>query len=53
MSTKNKYTMPVPQSQLQRIDRTSPAHIGNLRNAVDFIVPPNTPALAAADGTVT
>ncbi len=52
MSTKNKYTMPVPQSQLQRIDRTSPAHIGNLRNAVDFIVLPNTTALAVVDGMV-
>ena len=46
--------MPVPQSLLQRIDRTSsPAHIGKLRNAVDFIVPQNTPVLAAADGLVT
>ena len=54
MSTKNKYRMPVPQDLLQRIDRTSsPAHVGNLRNAVDFIVPPDTPVLAAADGKVT
>ena len=54
MSTKNRYRMPVPQDLLQRIDRTSsPAHVGNLRNAVDFIVPPNTPVLAAADGIVT
>ena len=54
MSTKNRYRMPVPQDLLQRIDRTSsPAHVGNLRNAVDFIVPPDTPVLAAADGTVT
>ena len=54
MSTKNKYRMPVPHNLLQRIDRTSsPAHVGNLRNAVDFIVPPDTPVLAAADGTVT
>ncbi len=53
MSTKNKYGMPVPQNLLQRIDRSSPAHIGKLRNAVDFIVPLNTPVLAAADGTVT
>ncbi len=53
MSTKNKYRMPVPHNLLQRIDRISPAHIGNLRNAVDFIVPQNAPVLAAADGTVT
>jgi hypothetical protein len=37
MSTKNRYRMPVPQDLLQRIDRTSsPAHVGNLRNAVDL-----------------
>ena len=46
--------MPVLQSLLQRIDRTSsPAHVGNLRNAVDFIVPNNTVVLAAAEGVVT
>ena len=27
--------------------------MGKLRNAVDFIVPQNTPVLAAADGRVT
>ena len=53
MSAKNKYRIPVPQNLLQRIDRTSPAHIGNLSNAVDFIVPQSTSVLAAADGTVT
>ena len=53
MRIKNKYRMPVPQSLVQRVDKTSPADIGNFRNAVDFIVPPNTSVLAAADGTVT
>jgi murein DD-endopeptidase MepM/ murein hydrolase activator NlpD len=54
MNAKNKYIIPVPQNLLQRLDRiSSPAHIGNLRNAVDFIVPHDTPVLAAADGTVT
>jgi hypothetical protein len=54
MRTKNKYTTPVPGEMLQRIDRlSSPAHIGKLRNAVDFIVPIGTPVLAAADGIVT
>ena len=53
MQIYNKYTIPVPQSLLQRIDRTSsPAHIGKLRNAVDFIAPQNTLVLAAADGKV-
>ena len=53
MSTKNKYRIPVPQNRIQRIDRTFPAHVGCLRNAVDFIAPQNTPVLAAADGKVT
>jgi murein DD-endopeptidase MepM/ murein hydrolase activator NlpD len=53
MSAKNKYWIPLPQNILYRIDRTSPAHVGNLRNAIDFVVPRNTPVLAAADGMVT
>jgi murein DD-endopeptidase MepM/ murein hydrolase activator NlpD len=53
MSTYNKYGIPVPKELLQRIDRTSsPAHIGTLRNAVDFIAPQNTPVLVAADGEI-
>jgi murein DD-endopeptidase MepM/ murein hydrolase activator NlpD len=50
----NRYRLPVPKNLLERIDRTSsPAHAGNLRNAMDFIVPENTPVLAAAIGLVT
>lgn len=49
----NRYRLPVPENLLERIDRTSsPAHAGNLRNAIDFIVPENTPVLAAANGIV-
>ena len=45
--------MPVLKNLLERVDRTSsPAHTGNLRNAIDFIVPEGTPVLAAADGIV-
>ena len=54
MNTINTYSLPVPKEKLQRIDRTSsPAHIGKLRNAIDFIVAENTPVYAAADGVVT
>jgi murein DD-endopeptidase MepM/ murein hydrolase activator NlpD len=54
MSTINSYSLPVPKDKLQRIDRTSsPAHVGKLRNAIDFIVAENTPVFAAADGIVT
>ncbi len=50
----NRYKLPVPRDQLQRIDRSSsPAHLGNLRNAIDLIVDKETPVLAAADGIVT
>jgi murein DD-endopeptidase MepM/ murein hydrolase activator NlpD len=53
LCTYNKYGIPVSKELLQRIDRTSsPAHIGTLRNAVDFIAPQNTPVLVAADGEV-
>jgi murein DD-endopeptidase MepM/ murein hydrolase activator NlpD len=49
----NKYKLPVPKHLLQRIDRTSsPAHVGRLRNAIDFIADNGTPVLAAADGIV-
>ena len=47
MTNVNKYALPVPKALLEHIDRTSsPAHIGNLRNAIDLIVPKNTPVLA-------
>jgi murein DD-endopeptidase MepM/ murein hydrolase activator NlpD len=53
MMAKNTYTIPVPREMLQRIDRSSsPAHVGKLRNAIDFIAPISTPVLAAADGIV-
>ena len=49
----NKYKLPIPKDLLQRIDRTSsPAHVGKLRNAVDFIADKGTPVLAADDGIV-
>ncbi|MGN6614663.1 MAG: M23 family metallopeptidase, partial [Candidatus Nitrosocosmicus sp.] len=54
MCAYNKYKLPISKELLQKIDRTtSPAHIGKLRNAVDFIAPLGTPVLAAADGIVT
>jgi murein DD-endopeptidase MepM/ murein hydrolase activator NlpD len=53
MMAKNTYTIPIPREMLQGIDRSSsPAHVGKLRNAVDFIAPKGTSVLAAADGIV-
>ena len=49
----NRYKLPVPKNLFQRIERTSsPAHMGNLRNAIDFIVDEETPVLAPANGIV-
>jgi hypothetical protein len=46
----NRYRLLVPKYLLERVDRTSsPAHAGNLRNAIDFIVPENTPELPTAN----
>lgn len=54
MNSLNTYSLPVPKKFLKHIDRnSSPAHIGKLRNAIDLVVPENTPVLAAADGMVT
>jgi murein DD-endopeptidase MepM/ murein hydrolase activator NlpD len=54
MNASNKYSLPVPRSALERMDRrSSPAHFGKLKNAIDLVVPKNTPVLAAADGVVT
>jgi murein DD-endopeptidase MepM/ murein hydrolase activator NlpD len=49
----NRYKLPVPKNLLQRIDRSSsPAHMGKLRNSIDFIVDEETLVLAAQDGVV-
>ena len=50
----NRYRLPVPKNLLERVDTTSsPAHVGKLRNAIDFLVPEHTPYLAATKGIVT
>jgi murein DD-endopeptidase MepM/ murein hydrolase activator NlpD len=53
-STINKYKLPVPKDLLKYIDRTSsPAPVGQLRNAIDLVADEDTSVLAAADGIVT
>ena len=43
----NRYKLPGLKDRLQRIDRTSsPAHLGQLRNAIDIIADEETPVLA-------
>lgn len=50
--TKNAYFYPVEFSRYRMYYRKSPAHVGRLSNAVDFITPEGTPVRAALDGTV-
>ncbi len=53
MKTKNIYDCPVYSFEIMRIcHKESPAHVGRLKNAVDFIVPKGTPVKAAQDGIV-
>ena len=46
------YTLPVPREEITRIVSSSITHIGNLSNAIDFLVPEGTDVFAAADGVV-
>lgn len=53
VKAQNRYQLPIPKDVLLTMNRNlSPAHIGKLRNAIDFLVPNNTPVVAAADGIV-
>ncbi|MEK6888218.1 MAG: M23 family metallopeptidase [Candidatus Aenigmatarchaeota archaeon] len=53
LKTRNIYAMPVCKSSIIRISRReSPAHVGKLKNSLDFIVPEGTPVKAAAIGIV-
>lgn len=47
-------TLPVPKEKISKCAsrRISPAHVGNLKNSIDFYVPQGTPVCAAADGIV-
>ncbi len=51
--TKNRYTCPVTISDKIRVAyNESPAHVGSLKNAVDFICEEGTEVKAGADGVV-
>lgn len=53
MKTKNKYLYPVEITKGVRITSDeSPAHVGRLKYAVDFIIPEGTPIKASADGII-
>jgi hypothetical protein len=51
--SKISYILPVPKETIISIVSSSITHIGNLGNAIDFLVPEGTDVYAAADGTVT
>ena len=45
---RNKYQLPIPLDKLVSVDtHSSPAHLGKLENAVDFVASENTIVLAA------
>ena len=52
--SKMKLCLPVPKDKITEFGsrKISPAHVGNLNNSIDFMVPENTEIYAAADGTV-
>ena len=59
MQSKNSYKLPVEKERIERIitkqgmlSLGQRAHVKNLRNAIDFVVPEGTKIFAAADGTV-
>ena len=51
---RNRYQLPISLDNLISIDtHSSPAHLGRLENAVDFVAPENTIGTSPAEGTVT
>lgn len=52
--SKISYMLPVPKESLVRFgsEGISPAHVGNLKNSIDFHVPEGTEIYAAAGGRV-
>jgi len=53
MKTKNKYLYPIEITSKVRItSNESPAHVGRLKHAVDFIIPEGTLIKASKDGIV-
>jgi murein DD-endopeptidase MepM/ murein hydrolase activator NlpD len=51
--SKISYIIPVPKDRIIRLVSSQISHIGNLCNAIDFLVPEGTEVFAAADGVVT
>ena len=47
------YFLPVPKEKIRLIVSSRVTHIGNLCNAIDFLVPEGTEVYAATDGIVT
>ena len=47
------YVLPIPREKIIRVVSSSITHIGNLCNAIDFLVPEGTEVYSAADGIVT
>ena len=52
MKTKNKYILPVKQEDIDEIKYDSPAHVGKLKNSVDYLLPEGKEVYAAQNGKV-
>lgn len=52
MKTKNLYEMPLDEENIIRIDKSSLAHKGKLRYAIDFLCEEGTPVYAAKEGRI-
>lgn len=52
MKTKNLYKVPIATQNIIRKDKSSPAHIGRLKYALDFLCDEGTPIHAALDGKI-
>jgi len=52
MKSKNFYRKPLDESEIIRVDTSSPAHKGRLNNAVDFLCKEGTKICASQEGEV-
>jgi murein DD-endopeptidase MepM/ murein hydrolase activator NlpD len=52
MLSKNEYSLPVKKKDIKQIRFDSPAHVGPLKNAIDYVLPEGRPVFAARAGKV-
>lgn len=50
--TVNVYAVPINEDFVTSVQKDSVAHVGDLKNSIDYDAPEGTPIFAALDGTV-